>query len=296
MGNVTSPGPIAPSKLYTIHPGTLDATLQSVFLAHCYPEDGTLWSLHVPTSIGRILVNLTALKTFDTYPTEFPFNSFASHGRVVGLSGDVDVFSPDGKSLVLQIEEVICTPFSPPTAKDDRKIFFSQTWGVAHADATLASSDHEVTQEQHDFALALERLSYFYMQKVQESVPEDHWARSSSSWSHYFAYIRDVLLNGATNEHRHVQMEWQSDTDETLVSLTQKYGHTTDLQIVRAIGEHIVQVMNDETTILEHLMKENLLSRHYSEGLEFSQHNIYLARAIGQITYRYPHMKILEIG
>jgi hybrid polyketide synthase/nonribosomal peptide synthetase ACE1 len=56
------------------------------------------------------------------------------------------------------------------------------------------------------------------------------------------------------------------------------------------------RVLRGETTILEHLMKDDLLFQYYSNGMGFSEHATYLARTAAQITDRYPHMHILEIG
>lgn len=42
-----------------VHPGMLDAAIQSILLAYCYPGDGILWSLHVPTSIDKITLDMS---------------------------------------------------------------------------------------------------------------------------------------------------------------------------------------------------------------------------------------------
>ena len=55
-------------------------------------------------------------------------------------------------------------------------------------------------------------------------------------------------------------------------------------------------VVRGETTILEHMMKDNMLDDLYTQGIGAVKYNTYLARMAQQISYRYPHMKILEIG
>ena len=54
--------------------------------------------------------------------------------------------------------------------------------------------------------------------------------------------------------------------------------------------------MQGQSTVLEHMLQDNMLDDLYHNGLGFAQYNTYLARMMQQITHRYPHAKILEIG
>lgn len=82
----------------------------------------------------------------------------------------------------------------------------------------------------------------------------------------------------------------------TLLTCANRYGHTLDLQIVVVVGEQIPRVIFEETSILEHLMKDDLLYNYYSKALGFSEYTGFLAATVAQITNRYPHMNVLEIG
>ena len=66
--------------------------------------------------------------------------------------------------------------------------------------------------------------------------------------------------------------------------------------MLRAVGENIPATVRGETTILEHMMKDNMLDDIYKHGLGFSKFNDFLASMTSQIAHRYPHMNILEIG
>lgn len=55
-------------------------------------------------------------------------------------------------------------------------------------------------------------------------------------------------------------------------------------------------VVRGESTILSDSIQHNMLNQVYSDGLGFAQYNHVLARLTKQITHRYPHVKILEIG
>lgn len=55
-----------PQREPFIHPAMLDAAIQSVILAYCYPNDGRLWSVHVPTAIRRV-TDLVSQKSRSKY-------------------------------------------------------------------------------------------------------------------------------------------------------------------------------------------------------------------------------------
>lgn len=81
-----------------------------------------------------------------------------------------------------------------------------------------------------------------------------------------------------------------------LIKLMNRYSETPDVKIMRAVGENMLQVFRGESTILEHLRPNNLLDEYYVGAIGFPQFSKWLARTISQITHRYPHADILEIG
>ena len=54
--------------------------------------------------------------------------------------------------------------------------------------------------------------------------------------------------------------------------------------------------LRKETTMLEELRKDNLLNRIHKNSNETTPMISILRQVVEQITFRYPHMKILEIG
>ena len=69
-----------------------------------------------------------------------------------------------------------------------------------------------------------------------------------------------------------------------------------DIRLISAVGENIPAVVRGQTTMLEHMLRDNMLDDLYKKGLGFAKYNSFLAKIVQQITYRYPHAKILEIG
>jgi hybrid polyketide synthase/nonribosomal peptide synthetase ACE1 len=162
-----------PGSDLVIHPGMLDASIQAVLLAHCYPNDGTLWSLHIPTAIKSIVLDLTFFPTSSESPTSFVFDSVATASSGADLTGDVDLIVPDGHCTMLRIEGLRCSPFSTATAAEDKKVFSYERWINAFPDAHLASLKRSADEEQYNLALALERISFFYMGQIERIISED---------------------------------------------------------------------------------------------------------------------------
>lgn len=63
-----------------------------------------------------------------------------------------------------------------------------------------------------------------------------------------------------------------------------------------AVGEILPAVVRGEINLLDTLMKDNLLSRFYSESFGIQAYLREVARVAGQISNRHPHINVLEIG
>ena len=80
--------------------------------------------------------------------------------------------------------------------------------------------------------------------------------------------------------------------------LLMQYRHpnSLDSKLIRVVGENMLDVFRGKTTILEHMLKDDVLNRFYVEALGFPEFNHCLSRTVGQLYHRYPNMEILEIG
>ena len=68
------------------------------------------------------------------------------------------------------------------------------------------------------------------------------------------------------------------------------------MQLTFAVGDNLPAVLRGETTILEHMTKDNLLDRFYEVGVGLNEYSHFLSKIVKQLVHRYPRMKILEIG
>jgi hybrid polyketide synthase/nonribosomal peptide synthetase ACE1 len=69
-----------------------------------------------------------------------------------------------------------------------------------------------------------------------------------------------------------------------------------DIRAITAVGEILPSVVRGQTNLLDTLMKDNLLTRFYSNALGAQSYLDEVARIAGQISNRYPHVNVLEIG
>lgn len=74
------------------------------------------------------------------------------------------------------------------------------------------------------------------------------------------------------------------------------YPENVDIKLISAVGENIPAAVRGQTTILEHMLPDNMLDDFYKKGLGFARYNAFMASMMKQMTHRYPHAKILEIG
>ncbi|GME22836.1 hypothetical protein DL768_008056 [Neofusicoccum parvum] len=138
-GLVSNPASTDPENPLLIHPAMLDSAFQAVFLAYCWPGDGALWSLHVPTHIARIRVNAELARSAFAQPGEFPFDCILSPSPTSPIYGDVDIYPQSGGHAIVQVEGMSAVPVSAATPADDRKVFEDIVWGLAYPDAESIS-------------------------------------------------------------------------------------------------------------------------------------------------------------
>lgn len=80
------------------------------------------------------------------------------------------------------------------------------------------------------------------------------------------------------------------------INSLQRFPDSIDLRIMRAVGTNLVSAMQKEMNILEAMMKDNMLNDFYATSLGMREYLQDLARMVGQLSHRYPHMNVLEIG
>ncbi|PNS19188.1 L-2-aminoadipate reductase [Sphaceloma murrayae] len=290
-----------------VHPGMLDAAFQAVLLAKSAPYDGSLWSMHVPKTIDRVTVNPFAWESFETKGKRLPLQAFQRSTSTSSFKGDVDIYpcssntAADDQSAhaLLQVEGLDCVPFSPATVQDDKELLSTFVWDIAFPDARTAAYDLSTVPDQDELALAhyLERLAFYYLQCLDRAVPVGHTARNEdqplSRLFGFFDYMKSRISTGKLPFWRE---EWYQDSIETLTAAARPFLEVADYKLLKRIGDNLINIVLGRITAIEAAREDDLLNEFYPVALGMSRHTVYLARLVKQITYRFPHLHILELG
>ncbi|KAJ1323526.1 hybrid polyketide synthase [Microdochium nivale] len=298
-GSIAEPEGVDPgSSNYIIHPAALDSAFQVALLAFGAPYDGRLWSIHVPISIKRIIVDSAMLATATEQDQDCFVAAALNDDHEIAISADLDIciIPPGGQSqTAVQIEGLYCTPLAPSTG-DEGSFFTETSWGVMTPDVSRVTYDSHPTAGDRDLALTMERVCFYYLRLLDKEIPQSHAARTQGPYVSLFDYATMVLDNVASGIHPYIQQEWSADQQHDIERISRPFAETVDVRMAHAAGANFREVIRGNTTILEHMRKDGLLDRYYEDALAFPTMNKYLGRTVAQLSHRFPHLDILEIG
>jgi hybrid polyketide synthase/nonribosomal peptide synthetase ACE1 len=224
-----------------------------------------------------------------------PFDCVQPAGMTT-MEGDVDLFADGSKHAMIQVEGLLCVPFSRATAKDDKELFATMTWDVAVPDASLVAHDGEPSLDQMTQARLLERMAVFYLRRLNTEIPSKHPARLEGSYPCFFRFASHILSLARKEKLPLWSSEWENDTLDQLTTAFQPYLHIIDVRLMNAIGENIIDIVTGGRSAIEVGMKDSMLSQFYEQSIGIREHTNYLARLLKQFVHRYPHANILEVG
>lgn len=279
------------------HPAELDASFQSIILAYAYPSDGQLRIMHLPTSVSRITVNpaLCGRRQHDESAAVDAWLQPNDAGQ--GFTGSCTIYSPHSPAASIRVEGVTLKPLGSMTADDDRKVFSKMHWYPDTPRVEDASAETAVTEQDRQVLRMLERMSTYYLREFDKQVPADAPARHERPNSCYLNYAKHMTELAARGENPWVEKAWQKDTMADVCKATDPYEDLIpDVNIMHLVGQQMPRVFRGETTMLNEFRESGLLDDYYTEGFGFKQVCKWLSRVLVQISNRYPHMNILEIG
>lgn len=286
------------STFYLVHPSMLDVAIQSSMLAYSSPGDERLWSLHVPTSIRTIRVNPEVCVALPTSGCRVPISTTLNSNSDL-FSASIDILGDDGRQGMIQVEDLVLKPFAPATEAEDRWMYTSTKFSVAAPDASfLAGADStRPSVDEEELATACERISYHYIRKWKSEISDDEWTNSSQPHHvHLRDFVNYTLVRASSGQHPTLRQEWANDKAEDIEALISKHSDDLMVRLISAVGENIPAAVRGQTRILEHMESDGLLDHYLDRGIGCARYHSLLAGMIKQITHRYPHANILELG
>ena len=279
-----------------VHPALLDPAFQAILAGYCSPGDGRLWTLHLPTRIRCIRVNPSLCGLNPSQEVSYPFKAILIDSPATEICGDVDVYTDDGAHTIIQMEGLGMIAVAGATSADDRQFFSETVWDCAAPDGKIVVGDERASSKEIELALLCERLAYYYWRTLDISIPHDQRGRLETHHARLFETITHVIARVSEGNHQYAKDEWASDTYAQIQVLIRDHPESIDVKLMCAVGESLPAVIQGKTTMLEHMMQDDMLDEFYKRGLGFARYNGYLASMASQIAHRYPHMKVLEIG
>ncbi|RYP50278.1 hypothetical protein DL768_004172 [Monosporascus sp. mg162] len=282
-----------------IHPAELDAALQSIILAYSYPYDERLRTLHLPTTIRHIRLNPDLCGATDRSEDEFvPVDSVIASGKPGqrGITGHVNLYSNRSPHAAIQIQGANFMPLGGAAAEEDRRVFSKVHWVHSRPDGLEAGKDIPLAEKHTNTVRLLERIASFYLRKFEREIAPDDPVRSEFPTNWYLNYARYVTDMVEGGKHKWAEEQWLHDTMDDIKKASEPFSHLPDVQIMHLVGEQMPRVFRGETTILEQFRATDILDRYYAGGFGLRESAQWVSRTIKQITDRYPHMNILEIG
>jgi hybrid polyketide synthase/nonribosomal peptide synthetase ACE1 len=220
---VSNPACDEAERSLLIHPAMLDAAIHSTFLALCWPEDGSLRSLHVPIKIRRVSVNPLLCKLNLNHETQVPLDSCITDFASAEIQGDIEIFPVDVDHAMIQIEGVSVVPFATYGAVNDRQLFSTWEWNVASPDGERASNNSRASAEEYEVASISEQAAIYYLKTLRETFkPEDILC---SEWHHkrIFDFADHILSRVESGKQPFSQKGWIENTKEDIYKLMEKF-------------------------------------------------------------------------
>ncbi|KAI9830142.1 MAG: hypothetical protein M1819_005819 [Sarea resinae] len=279
---------------YMIHPALLDCSFQTIFAAFCWPGDGTLRSPYVPTNIRRIRVAGSDLR--DAAEQNIGIDCCVTGSTSDTVVADVEISNTGTGRLRVQVEELKCTLLDRPGPANDRQLYAETVWNTDIASGIDVPSEQEDSPVHLELVELCERLAYYYLRNLDKQIPREDVP--SFVWNHQriFEFIDYLFPLIESGRHPTILKEWSHDSEAYLFSQAAKYSEQIDVQLISAVGRNLPAVVRGETSMLEHMIENDMLNRVYKYGLGFERANAILSAITKQVAHRYPDMDILEIG
>ncbi|KKY25511.1 putative pks-nrps protein [Phaeomoniella chlamydospora] len=280
---------------FLIHPGILDVGFQTMFAAHCSPASGTLWSPYLPVKMGRLVMNPNINYQTSFGELKYEFDAFITGSSINSLVGDLNYYDAQNKTGI-QIEGLVLRSFSEWKPTNDRLLFSKTEW-----DIDVNGGFETLLEKGKDFGdielvEAIERTALYYFRTLMDAISPSEIQGFRWHFQKFLEAVDVCLSQVRSGEHPVVQTEWQKDTRDDIMQMKERFPGQIDLQLAHSIGENLVKVVRGEEQMLEIMLEDDMLNRLYMEGCGFSELNWYIGQVVKRIAYKYPRMKVFEIG
>lgn len=279
-----------------VHPGMLDTAFQASHPVFSSPGDGRLWGMFVPHGIKRITINPYFTHRGVGRQAVHPWEAVSRDDPAEHFVVDITVFSADNRHTFVQLEGLELQPLIAARPEDDVSMFSRFEYQVDRPNGPLAApADEERTALDTANALVDERVAFYFVRRLVESINPDEWECLLPHYRHLMAWAARCVDLVKQGKNSSVPASYLSDTEGIISSLIDSSRHRVGTRLLEAVGKSLSEVVRAGSGMLD-IMQQNGLSEYYDEGIGLSLENQYFAQMVSQVAHRYPKMNILEIG
>ena len=281
---------------YVLHPAILDVAFQTGFATFASLAENALGCTYLPAGIRRVIVDPTHRYREPLGDTSIAIEAHLANSTSTTFEVDINLCDKSGSASGLQVEGLILKAVAEPLPSDDRLLFAKTVWDVDAICGIPGPPPAEVRKAELEYIDAVDRTALFFLHKLSVDIhPEEVGAMK---WHHKTLLdgISTILSPIREERHSFLKKEWLDDSREVIESFAERYPGSVDLALLTAVGDNLSSVVRGESEMLEHMLKDNLLSRLYTEGRGFAACNEHVAAIMRKVSHKYPRTRILEIG
>ncbi|OBT71831.1 Hybrid PKS-NRPS [Pseudogymnoascus sp. 05NY08] len=285
------------SKAWLVHLDIiLDVAFQTFIGAYTSPGDKRLRNLLVPTGIDRIVLNPWATGQIHSLSRNANFVSTSTAGAGNGVAGDIEVFDPDTRATILQIEGLSFKPFSPPSAADDHQMFAKWTWSQLNPDAVLDDSRYHSSEKDKAATEMIERITYWYIKSFLNSLTTEDRGRAAFHQTKQIQWCEYIIAETKSGYNIWYDIAWEADTPDDIERFIRDWFYHPFIRLIQRVGENMLDVIRDNRNPFDLMDHDGLLTEFYGSTISYGHSYHYFQKLCAQINHRYQNMDVLEIG
>lgn len=280
-----------------VHPASLDTSLQALMAAFAYPGDGQLSGLFLPTRLARTSINpaLSRGGSLHVPQKQLTVEAKLSDVDKTGLTGDIHLFDAYGRGFV-QIEGMHISPLTQLNP-EDWPMFVEEVWGPLLPNSLLANSSKSVATRNHAPLDMCDRLALLYLRDAQSQLTDEDRQKLDVHRCRYVAWMDQVLAAVREGTHPLYSPSSLQGDLASLLPIDVQRAKPVEIFILETVNANLIPWLRGEVDMIEELHHQgDLLSKFQQESTSLAAMKQKLATLVGQLSFRYPRMKILEVG
>ncbi|KAL4884602.1 hypothetical protein BJY04DRAFT_215063 [Aspergillus karnatakaensis] len=290
-GALLSTGGVSRADPFVLHPALLESVLQALLAASGFPSEGLVPDAAcIPVQIGRIYIHGNILRAGSKTANGLLSCAAAvtEHSRHM-VTGDADLCDSNGMRIV-QLEDICFSSLTTTDSEHDGGSLFELVWGPLHPDAAEpynADSDCTPSSRLAD----LDRIARFYLADATDRLTLADREGLDPHRARFAAWVDSALALADSGQHEPDHDSGSVDTLLDSEDLT-----PVEKEVMQVVGGNTLSYLRGQTSMTALLRENNLLERFYNTSPDFAAYHAQLAHVAGQLAFRFPRMRILDVG